>query len=156
MIWIIVVVGILIDFLSKRWALAHLAKGQVIDLIPGYLDFSYLENRGAAFGIFQNNVWALSLISWIMALVIFLYLIKNKKDMPKVAQISFAMILAGAIGNGIDRSFYSFVVDFIHFHIENRWHFPTFNVADMFVTCGTFLLLIYLLFSKDDWNPVKE
>ncbi len=145
MIWIVIILGLAGDFFSKQWVLENLAGGKVIDLIPGYLDFSYLENRGAAFGIFQGQVQLLSIIAVGVALVILIYLLRNKGLHP-AAKLSLSLIIAGALGNVIDRVRYGFVVDFIHFHIKNQWHFPTFNVADMCVVAGAALMILYVLF----------
>lgn len=145
----IIIAGVLLDWLSKRWALDALAAGSVVDIIPGFFDFQYLENRGAAFGLFQNNTAILAVISAVMALGLSVFFWKNPK-LPKLAKIGLAMMIGGAIGNLIDRVVYGFVVDFIHVHLQNQWHFPTFNVADILVTLGTGLLLIYLLFLHEE------
>lgn len=145
MIWIIIILGIAADYLSKRWVLANLAQGRVIDLIPGYLDFTYVENRGAAFGIFQGQIRILGFISLIMGTAILIYLLTRKKEHP-LMKVALSFIVAGAYGNAYDRFFYDFVVDFIHFHIRDVWHFAVFNVADMFVVVGAALMIIYVLF----------
>ncbi|KAF5071546.1 Lipoprotein signal peptidase [anaerobic digester metagenome] len=145
MIWIIIILGIAGDYLSKRWALANLTAGQVIDLIPGYLNFSYVENRGAAFGIFQGQIRVLGVISLVMGTLLLLYLVKNRSVHPLI-KISLSLIVAGALGNAYDRFFYGFVVDFIHFHLNSTWHFPTFNVADSCVVVGSGLMILYVLF----------
>ncbi len=149
MIWIIIIVGLVGDFFSKQWALETLKTGKVVDLIPGYLDFSYVENRGAAFGIFQGQVQVLSIISVGIALAILVYLIKNKNQ-HFLMKASLSLIVAGALGNVYDRLNYGFVVDFIHFHLNEMWHFPTFNVADMCVVVGAGLMMIYVLFLDKD------
>lgn len=160
MIWIIILAGLALDFITKRWALATLRHGHVVDIIPGYLDLDYLENRGAAFGIFQGNVGILAAISILIALGILLYLVRNP-TLPRMVKFSMSLVAAGALGNVIDRLFYGFVVDFIHFHIQNSWHFPTFNIADMGVVIGAGLLLIYVFFfdeenGKDPKDPARE
>lgn len=149
MIWIIIILGLAGDYFSKQWALANLATGKVVDLIPNYLDFAYLENRGAAFGIFQGQVQLLSIIAVGISLVILLYLIKNKDAHP-LMKVSLSLIIAGALGNVYDRLNYGFVVDFIHFHLNELWHFPTFNVADMCVVIGAGLMIIFVLFLDKD------
>lgn len=145
MIWIVMIVGIALDYFSKRWVLDTLTQGRVVDLIPGYLDFSYVENRGAAFGIFQGQIRILGVISLVMAALLLVYLLK-KRDLHLLMKISLSLIVAGALGNAYDRFFYGFVVDFIHFHIREVWHFPTFNVADMCVVIGSGLMILYVLF----------
>lgn len=154
MSFIIIILGLLADYFSKRWALATLSTGGRIDLIKGYLDFEYLENRGAAFGIFQGNVIALSVISLTIAAVLVYMLFKYGKQ-SKVLAAALSLIIAGALGNIYDRLVYGFVVDFIHAHWMDVYHFPTFNVADMCVTGGTVLMIIYILFIDGKKNEAK-
>ena len=154
MIWIIILAGLALDFITKRWALDFLRPDHIVDIIPGYLDFSYLENRGAAFGIFQGRVGILSALSIAIMLVILVYLVMNPK-LPTMVKVALSMVVSGALGNVIDRLFYGFVVDFIHFHIRNSWHFPTFNVADMLVVIGGGLLLIYVFFFEEEESEGK-
>lgn len=141
---LIIVLGLFLDRITKIWALNTLIKVPEIVLIKDFFSFSYLENRGAAFGIFQNKVLFLSLITFIIMLAIVYYLIKYKPN-SKLLRISLALILSGAIGNLIDRVGYKYVVDFIMLHYKDEYYFPTFNVADMLVVIGTALLAIYLM-----------
>lgn len=141
---LIIVLGLFFDRITKIWALNTLAKVPEIVLIKDFFSFSYLENRGAAFGIFQNKVLLLSLVTFIIMLVIVYYLIKYKPS-SKLLRISLALILSGALGNLIDRVGYKYVVDFIMLHYKDTYYFPTFNVADMLVVIGTALLAIYLM-----------
>lgn len=147
-IFILIILGILIDYFSKLWALNTLSKGLVIDIIPNYLDFEYLENRGAAFGIFQGKMLALSLVTILIVLALIITLIRAKNS-SVLYRISLALIISGALGNLYDRLIRGFVVDFIHFHLNNTWHFPTFNFADMLVTFGAFFMIIYLIRSDE-------
>lgn len=151
---IIIILGLLADYFSKRWALATLSSGGRIDLIKGFLDFQYLENRGAAFGIFQGNVIALSIISLAIAAVLVFMLFKYGKQ-SKVLSVALSLIIAGALGNIYDRIVYGFVVDFIHMHWMDTYHFPTYNVADMCVTIGTVLMIFYIIFIDGKKNEAK-
>ncbi|OOO62730.1 signal peptidase II [Clostridium tepidum] len=140
----ILILGILLDRISKIWALNTLASGKDIVIIKNLFSFSYLENRGAAFGIFQNRLIFLTLITVIVILGVVYFIIKYKPT-SKLLKISLALIISGAIGNFIDRIYYKFVVDFIMLHYKDVYYFPTFNVADMLVVLGTILLAIYIL-----------
>ncbi|MCR1933215.1 signal peptidase II [Clostridium tepidum] len=140
----ILILGILLDRISKIWALNTLASGKDIVIIKNLFSFSYLENRGAAFGIFQNRLIFLTLITVIVILGVVYFIIKYKPA-SKLLKISLALIISGAIGNFIDRIYYKFVVDFIMLHYKDVYYFPTFNVADMLVVLGTILLAIYIL-----------
>lgn len=140
---IIILVNVL-DRLTKLWAANQLKGGNDIIIIKNVFDFSYLENRGAAWGIFQNKVIFLLIVTVIIFAGILYYLIKYKPK-SKLIKISLSLIIGGAAGNMYDRAVYKYVVDFIHLHYKDVYNFPTFNVADMSVVVGTALLAICLL-----------
>jgi signal peptidase II len=144
---LIVFVGLVIDRITKIWALKRLTEGRDIVIIKNLFSFSYLENRGAAFGIFQNKVLLLSIVTSVVILGMIYYLVKYR-PVSKLLRYSLALIISGAIGNLIDRYAYKYVVDFILLHYKDVYYFPTFNVADMMVVSGTFLLAICIL--KDE------
>lgn len=145
--FLIVLVGIILDRITKIWALRSLATGNDITVIKNLFAFSYLENRGAAFGIFQNRVLPLAIMTSLVIVGMVYYLVKYK-PVSKLLRYSLALIIAGALGNLIDRLAYRFVVDFILLHYKDVYYYPTFNVADMFVVVGTILLAICIL--KDE------
>lgn len=149
MIIIIIALGLFLDRISKLWALRALYPDKEIVIIKNIFSFEYLENRGAAFGIFQNKQIFLAAITVIVTGAIIYYLFKYK---PKsvLLKISLAMIISGAFGNLFDRLVYKYVVDFVLWHYKDVYYFPTFNVADMFVTCGTVLLALYLIITPED------
>jgi signal peptidase II len=144
---LIVFIGLVIDRITKMWALNRLTEGRDIVIIENLFGFSYLENRGAAFGIFQNKVLPLAIVTSAVILGMIYYLVKYKLA-SKLLRYSLALIISGAIGNLIDRFAYKYVVDFILWHYKDVYYFPTFNVADMLVVVGTFLLAICIL--KDE------
>lgn len=114
---IVLILGIFLDRISKIWALNTLASGKDIVVIKNLFTFSYLENRGAAFGIFQNRLIFLSLITAIVILGVVYFIVKYKPT-SKLLKISLSLIISGAIGNLIDRIYYKFVVDFIMYTIK--------------------------------------
>lgn len=140
---IILVLGIILDRGSKLWA-TNLNGKNAINIIPNFLSFDYLENRGAAFGLMQDKQWFLIGITLIiMGLLIFMILkYKNEKT---ILSYSLTLIISGAIGNLYDRIVYRYVIDFISFHYKDKYFFPTFNVADIMVVVGTFLLAVYII-----------
>lgn len=144
MIYLIFILGMLLDYVTKIWAIGTLKGQPDITVIEGFFDFSYLENRGAAFGIFQGRVYLLAFVTIIIMAVLFVMFQKTKKK-TKLLTISTALIMTGAIGNLIDRLRYGFVVDFISWHWKNTYYFPTFNVADICITVGTGLLILYII-----------
>ncbi len=145
--FLIILAGLVMDRITKVWALNRLTEGRDIIIIKNFFGFSYLENRGAAFGIFQNKVLPLSIITSAVIIGMIYYLVKYKPA-SKLLRYSLALIISGAIGNLIDRFFYKFVVDFILLHYKDVYYYPTFNGADMLVVVGTFLLALCIL--KDE------
>lgn len=136
------------DRITKKLAVTYLMKGDKV-LIPDVLSLHYLENRGAAWGIFQNAFWLFFIITIAVVgvMVVFYCRIPFGK---RYYLLRFTIILlsAGAIGNFLDRALWHYVVDFIYF----EWiHFPVFNVADCFVCISAVLLVYCLMFKyKDD------
>ncbi len=140
---------IIIDQLTKIVVYTDLRPIGSIPLINGVLSLTYLENRGAAWGIMQGQIPVLSIIT-VIVLVLILYFYGRIPDEKRYFWFKLIMILimAGAVGNLIDRIIRTFVVDFIYFELIN---FPIFNVADIYVTCGAALLIFVTLFVyKDD------
>ena len=150
---IIILIGLALDRAAKMWAGSILIKVQEVVIIKDIFSFSYLENRGAAFGIFQNKVMVLSFLTIIVMLAMIFYLIKYRPS-SKLLRFSVALILSGAMGNLFDRLYHKYVIDFIMFHYKDVYYFPTFNVADMMVVAGTAFLVLYLL--KEDNNGKNE
>jgi signal peptidase II len=132
------------DQFTKYLAVIFLKDKPSVSLINGVLELNYLENRGAAFGMLQNQKWFFVFIAAIIIGVIIYVLYKTPDDKKYDAfHIQLVCIAAGAVGNMIDRIRYDYVVDFIYFSIIN---FPIFNFADMCVTIGTTVLVILILF----------
>ena len=140
---LLIVFLLLLDIGTKQWALRYLAVEGDITVIKGFFNLAYLENRGAAFGILQNKQIFLIIITSIIILGMLYYVFILRPE-SKLLNWSLYLIIAGAVGNLIDRSLFGFVVDFLEFHYKN-YYFPTFNLADVFVVIGTGLLIIYVL-----------
>jgi signal peptidase II len=145
--WLIIIFGLIADRVTKLWALGSLKNVDNITIIKNYFAFEYLENRGAAFGILQNKLWLLAIVTMLVIGGMIFYLVKYKPN-SKILRVAMAMIISGAIGNLIDRIYYKYVVDFILVHYKDVYYFPTFNVADILVSVGTFFLIISIL--KDE------
>lgn len=145
---IIFIVLILFDQITKNAAAAHLKEQPPAVLIKGVLELYYLENSGAAFGIFQNATWLFILIAATAVIAIAVLLIRipvNRTYRP--LRILLVLIGAGAAGNLIDRIMLRYVRDFIYFSLID---FPIFNVADIYVTVSILLLIILILFHYTD------
>lgn len=136
------------DQATKHLAVIHLKDQDPIILIQNVLQFRYLENRGAAFGMLQNKKLLFIFIALIMLTAIFYVLIKLPgKKKYFIWHIFLCLIAAGGIGNMIDRITQDYVTDFIYIILID---FPIFNVADIFVTLGTVLLFVDILFFKKE------
>lgn len=141
-----------VDQYTKHIAVIKLKNKPAFGLIDGVLEFNYLENRGAAFGMLQNQKMFFVFIALVFLGVIayVLFRVPCEKKYNRL-HILLIMISGGAIGNLIDRLRLEYVVDFIYFVWIN---FPIFNVADIYVTLGTTILVINVLFvyKENDFN----
>ena len=143
--YILIILSLIgIDQFSKYLALKYLKGVSSIPIINDVFHLTYVENRGAAFGLFQNNQIIFVVVAMIACIVGLYYL--YKKDLNLLAKSSIILLISGAIGNMIDRVRLGFVVDYFDFRIV--WEY-VFNVADVFVVVGTILLCIYILFFED-------
>ena len=144
LIWLLLsILIIVIDQVTKLWAEAHLSDGSIVDILP-VLNFSLVYNTGAAFSFLANaGGWQKFFFSGI-AIVVSVYLtyaISKAKVSEKQLVIAYSLVIAGALGNMIDRVRIEKVVDFIHVFYQS-WHFPYFNVADMAITIGAILMIM--------------
>lgn len=137
----IIVLLIGIDQVSKLWAINSLKNIKSIPVIENVFNLTYVENRGAAFGILQNNQWIFVIVA-VLASAFGIYYLHNKK-VNTVGKCGILLIISGALGNLIDRVRLGYVVDFFDFTIV--WEY-VFNIADVFVVVGTILLCIYIMF----------
>lgn len=111
------------------------------EVIKGFLEFSYSENTGAAFGTFQGRN-AIFIVVGILAILFISYIYFNVRE-SIWNKISFGLILGGAVGNLIDRIFYGFVIDFIRVRVTPSIWWPNFNIADAGITVGAIMFIIY-------------
>ncbi len=136
---ILTIILVIIDQLSK----ILISKGDVqITLIKNLLNITYVENRGMVFGVAQGSVYIMGAVSFVVCIALIAYIVKLKKDRQKVEN-SIYMILAGGIGNMIDRLFRGYVIDFI-----DTPFIATFNLADSFVVIGVILLSITYIYRE--------
>lgn len=141
---VLAVVLVLLDRVAKILAVNKLKEKPAVPLIRGVLELNYLENHGAAFGILQNQKVFLILIAvLIMIIIAYVAVILPEDKKYDILHILLSLLAAGAVGNMIDRIRADYVVDFISFVII---HFPIFNVADIYVTISTFVMVILFLF----------
>jgi len=152
---LIITILVWIDQYTKKLAVIHLKDKPDYILIDKVFELSYLENRGAAFGVFQNKQVMFLIISSVFVIIITYLLYKLPIGKKYIfAEISLVLLFAGAIGNMIDRVVNNYVVDFFYFVLIN---FPVFNVADIYVTVSSIVLFILIVFvySEDDLTFIK-
>lgn len=132
---------------------------RVITVVPGFWSFSYAENTGAAFGFMSGEAHWLRRTFFVLislfALALISSLYRKIPDDKRILQISLAAVVGGAIGNLVDRVRYGYVVDFIDWYATiggQVKHWPTFNVADMYVSCGVTVLIILILTGYADFD----
>ena len=138
---------LLADQLSKAAISSRLSEGQSIPIIRDALHITFVKNTGAAFGLFKDSTYFFSAVSIIATVMIGAILIKAIRS-GKFAEnllysFSLVLIMAGAMGNLIDRLTLRYVIDFIDVRI---W--PVFNIADASISSGTFLLILSFIFHK--------
>ena len=144
MIFIIVFSVLLLDQSAKALASKNILLGQTIPVINNIFHLTLVHNRGAAFGIFKNQT-VLFVVTSLVAIIIIGYKLKTRRTgRLDIFVVSLVLILAGALGNLIDRLFLGYVVDFLDFRI---W--PVFNIADSAITIGAVLLGLSILKSQD-------
>ncbi|MBQ3392073.1 MAG: signal peptidase II [Lachnospiraceae bacterium] len=140
--------AVLLDQVTKIIAVKALEKGS-IPIIPGVLQLTCVENRGAAFGIMQNATLFFTIVALAaVELLVYLYLRTPSTRRFLPMRLCFILIAAGAAGNLIDRIMLHYVRDFIYFCLID---FPVFNVADIYVTVCTFgLAFLFIFYYKDE------
>ena len=140
-----IVLMVLVDQAVKYWALTELSVQGSIPLVDGVFHLTYVENRGAAFGILQDQRWLFLLMTPVI-LAVLAYLLHKQYSRTRIGRLSLYLIAAGAVGNLIDRAWHGFVVDLFDFRLI---HFPVFNVADIYVVVGVLLFFYYYLIQHD-------
>lgn len=144
LIWFFVIAGVIfVDQLSK-WLIVTYLPDAGVDLIPEVFRFTYVENRGAAFGILADQRWVFIVVSTLALAAMAFYMFKFKPE-GWLVRCSLAFIIGGGIGNMIDRVLLGYVIDFLDFcAFPGLWKW-VFNVADAFVCVGAGMLMLYLI-----------
>ena len=133
-----------LDQLTKYLAIINLKNHPAVVLWDGVLELNYLENRGSAFGMLQNQKFFILFIGVVFLAVILFFLFKLPEEKKFcTVHILLSAIVAGGVGNMIDRLRFDYVVDFISFVLI---HFPIFNVADCYIVVATIVLFLLFLF----------
>jgi signal peptidase II len=142
-----------LDQLTKFLILVRLRVGDSIPVIQDYFHITFVQNSGMAFGILADSSSTTKDLIFlagpgVILFCIFYLFAKTKKD--QMATIyAYCFIVGGAIGNLLDRIRTGYVVDFLDFHYQNRWHFPAFNIADCSISFGVLLLFLGIFMERD-------
>jgi signal peptidase II len=140
--WWLMLLVLVLDQISKQLVIANMQLFDSIELLPVF-NLTYVRNYGAAFSFLSDaggwQRWFFTLIAVVISAVLAVWLARNKSTEVKL-NLALTLVLAGAIGNLIDRSVYGYVIDFLHLYYQN-WHYPAFNIADSAICIGAGLLI---------------
>lgn len=134
------------DQLSKWVVTLQLALGESVSVIPGFFDITYLENKGAAWSMLEGKMVFFILVA-IVALVFMFYCYRRSEDGDVFIHYGLVLMMAGTIGNLIDRVWLGYVRDFLSFDIFG-YAFPVFNIADVALCVGVFLVIVSVLLEE--------
>lgn len=136
---------IVLDWLSKQWALSALVYQQSVEVVPGFWNWTLVHNTGAAFSFLANaggwQQWLFSALAVIISAVCLVMLVRTPRADWRSA-LPLALIIGGALGNLIDRIRFGYVVDFVHWYWRD-FHWPVFNIADSAITLAALWLIAF-------------
>ncbi|MCK5818057.1 MAG: signal peptidase II [Psychromonas sp.] len=148
-LWLSAIV-IIIDQLSKYWTVQSLALGESYEVLS-FFHFTYAQNYGAAFSFLGNaggwQRYFFTSIALIVSVYI-VYLLQHNSEDKYWSNMAFSLILAGALGNVIDRIIFGYVIDFLDFNL-GFYHWPIFNVADSSICIGVVMFILDPFFAVD-------
>lgn len=147
-------VVVALDQFTKYLTVANIPLYGHVDVLPGVVGLTYVQNTGAAWSSFEGMIWLFTLVFAVFTVAVIWEFFKKRMPFTTFERWCIAAIYAGGLGNMIDRLRLGYVVDMIQTEFMD---FPVFNVADCFITCGCILLLIHLfLFNKEFWKDEKK
>ncbi len=151
MYYFLIIAAVLLDQVVKFIVRSCMELQESIPIIEGVFHITYIQNTGAAFSMFSGYTGLLAITTAIITLGILFYMYKIRRSAHKTLMLALSLIIAGGVGNIIDRVFLKYVVDFLDLRV---W--PIFNLADIYVCCGCGLLIIYVFFIEPKLNKTKE
>lgn len=155
LIYLLTITGVLVAFdqLTKIYVQSKFYLGESISVIEGFFNLTYVQNPGAAFGFlarspeyFRENFF---LIIPPLAMGIIVYFLKTVKSNDRIQILALSLVFGGALGNYIDRLRVRYVIDFLDFHLNHKYSYPAFNIADSAIVCGI-ILLFFISFRKEN------
>lgn len=150
--WFLSIAVMAADLISKRFAAKTLVKAPII-LIEGVLELTYVENRGAAWGMLAGARVPFIILTVVFLAAVVLFCCKYHSELNLLSRAICALLFAGAFGNLIDRIAFGYVRDMIFVSLIN---FPVFNIADSAIVIGAALLVIQTLFCRDGIFDILE
>ena len=142
------------DQITKWLTLKHIELYEIVEVLPGFCNLTYVRNYGAAWSSFNGMIWLFALVFAGFAAFIVWEFPKKKLPFTALERWCIVSVFAGGLGNMIDRIRLGYVVDMIAVDFID---FPVFNVADCFITCGCIALLVSLVFfNKEFWKDEKK
>lgn len=141
-----------LDQVFKYVAVIFLKEEPAFVLIDGIFELVYVENTGAAFSILTDQRWFFIIVTSIVMLFLLMVILSGRYRRHPLLNVSFVLVLAGGVGNLIDRIVHGYVIDYLYF----RWiDFPVFNFADCCLVVGAIFMLIFFFFIYEDKSPKK-
>ncbi|MCK6597008.1 MAG: signal peptidase II [Bdellovibrionaceae bacterium] len=143
---------IVLDQVTKIYIHTKFQLGESIVIVKNFFNFTYVRNYGAAFGFLADShptfreIFFLSMPP--IAIVIILMILRTVKDNDFLQISALSLICGGALGNYIDRINYRYVIDFLDFHLYNKYSYPAFNIADSAIVGGVGILILVMLLEK--------
>lgn len=149
--FVFMIIFLTFDQITKMFIFHGLDLFGSIAVIPGFFNLVHVHNRGAIFGFFSHSdssfIFILLTLASFFAMSLVVYYFFKTPLTEKPLLVSLSLILAGALGNLIDRVLRGYVIDFLDVYVK-KWHWPSFNLADSFITVGALLLVYIFLFTK--------
>ena len=143
-----------VDQWTKYLVVSHIGLRGFVEAVPGLFHLTYVQNTGAAFSSFEGMRWLFVVVFVVLTAAVLYEYFKKPMAFTKLERWCIAAVYAGGLGNIIDRVRLGYVVDMID---VDFMEFAVFNVADCFITCGSILLLISLVFfNKQFWKEEKK
>lgn len=148
----IALIVLILDQLTKTYFNTTFELYETVDVIPPILNWTLAYNHGAAFSFLADQSGWQKWFFAILGIVVSAFIMRYLRQIPqsaKVLAVGLALVLGGAIGNVIDRFIHGYVIDFIHVHYYDVWHYPVFNIADIGICVGVGLVIWDMLFLEN-------